>query len=316
MSEKIVSFDQSLSGRVENKEASFEAELEGLLEQTYKERLAGQSPEKASLILKDNLDHARQVKENTAEIIGRLRAGEGRESFIPKDDQGRAIFDESALRAMAILHDVAKISEEGKIDTFHHHDRQNLEKILADPVSPVNSALKRQGFSEERIGLMIEGINRHSRRTDFIQRYFYNKNRQDLAQLPGPEGVLEYAVLSDADILTQSHLEQGVKKIVCSRLLNDNFRQQDSLEGRHFFAKTLDSAMESAQKVGEAMHFEITKEKARRQLEQTREFAAWLTESGRLGELDSLADFSLKKKRFDEFIEEFVSGREQEKLAA
>ena len=126
--------------------------------------------------------------------------------------------------------------------------------------------------------------------------------------MPAPEGVLEYVILSDADILTQSKLEQGVKKIVCSRLMFDGFQKEDMVNGQHSFAKTLDSVIDSAQKVSEAMHFEITKQKALGQLDQVRNFEDWLKKNNKIQEIDATEDFGLKKRRFDELIEEFLIG--------
>ncbi len=292
--------------QAEKREASFDERLTDLVGQVYQERSAGADPAKTELLLKDNLDHISQVKDNTEEIINKLKSGEGKESFIPRDEKGQVVFDEKLLKAMAILHDVAKIDEAGKLDTFYHHEREKVAKILSNESSPIQQFLVKNNFSQEEIDLIIDGIEKHSRRTDFIYRKFYNKNKDEARFLPAPEGVLEYVVLSDADILTQSKLEQGVKKIICSRLFSETFRRQDSEGGRHSFIKTLDSVMESAQRVNEAMHFEITKQKAAKQLEEVKAFEAWLKENNKIKEIDDAEDFSVKKKIFDELIREFL----------
>ncbi len=296
MREMINLNEKQTINQAEKREASFDERLTDLVGQVYQERSTGADPAKTELLLKDNMDHVRQVKDNTEEIINQLKSGEGKESFIPKDEKGQVVFDEKLLKAMAILHDVAKIDEGGKLDTLGHHDKAKLEKILLEDDGAINNFLKSNGFNDEEIKLMIDGIEKHSRRTDFIYRKFAKEERDLSESLPRPEGVLEFVVLSDADILTQSKLEQGVKKIVCSRLMFDGFRKEDMVNGQHSFAKTLDSVIDSAQKVNEAMHFEITKQKAAKQLEEVKSFEAWLKENDKIKEIDDAEDFGVKKK--------------------
>jgi|GEM_PF-2665969 len=291
----------------ENEQEKMLEKLTGLVGDVYAERLTQKTGAgDPKFMLKDNLDHVGQVKNNVDFIIDEIKAGRMIDSVIPRDEKGQAVFDEKVLKVMAVLHDVAKINEKGELDTFHHHDRDKVEKILASDQSKVNEFLKSNGFTPEEIAFMVDGIERHSRRTDFIARYFDNRKREEIADLPRPEGVLEYVILSDADILTQSRLEQGVRKIICSRLLNDFFRQSDTVDGHHSFAKSLDSVIDSARKVSEAMHFDLTKQKALKQLDQVLEFENWLRENNKITEINSLQDFTLKKKRFDELIEEFL----------
>jgi len=293
-------------------EKVFLEKLTSLVGDIYSERLAKKvkvgklKDNEAELSLKDNLDHVGQVKDNVYFIIDEIKAGRMTDNIIPRDENGQAVFDGKLLKTMAVLHDIAKIDEKGELDTFYHHEKNKLEKILADDQSGVNEFLKNSGFTSEEIDLMVDGIEKHSRRTDFIAKHFDNRKRQEIDNLPRPEGVLEYVILSDADILTQSRLEQGVKKIICSRLMNDFFRQKDMVNGHHSFAKTLESVVDSARKVSEAMHFELTKQKALDQLKQVLNFEDWLKENNKIVEIDSSDDFGSKKKRFDELIKEFL----------
>lgn len=288
-------------------EKVFFEKLTGLVSDVYAERLAKKANVgDPKLMLKDNLDHVGQVRDNVDFIITEIKAGRMVDGLIPRDENNQAVFDDKLLKTMAVLHDVAKINEEGELDTFGHHEKAKVEKILLDDQSPIGNFLKSSGFTPEEVGLMIDGIEKHSRRTDFIARHFDSRKRQEINNLPRPEGVLEYVILSDADILTQSRLEQGVKKIICSRLMNDFFRQNDTVDGRHYFAKSLESVVDSARKVSEAMHFDLTKQKALGQLKQVLSFEDWLKQSNKIAEIDSLGDFNLKKKKFDELIEEFL----------
>jgi len=275
--------------------------------ETYAKRLS-KHPEGTNIkaLLKDNLDHVKQVKDNVDFIIDEIKAGHISDKILSKNEEGKIEIDEKLLKTMAIFHDIAKIDENGNLDTFHHHERNKVEKILVAEDSEVNKFLKDNGFSKEEISLMIDGIEAHSRRTDFIYRYFYNKNRQDLKLLPSPEKALEFVILSDADILTQSKLDQGVKKIICSRLMNKSFREEDTEDGRHSILKTLSSVIDSAQKVKDAMHFDLTREKALRQLEETEGFENWLVANNKIQEIDAIEDFAQKKKRVDELINEFL----------
>ena len=292
----------------ENEQEKMLEKLTGLVGGIYAERLAKKTDASdPKIMLKDNLDHVGQVKDNVDFIIDEIKAGRMTDDIIPRDEHGQAIFDGKILKTMAVLHDVAKINEKGELDTFHHHDKDKVEKILVDEKSKVNEFLKNSGFTPEEIDLMVEGIEKHSRRTDFIARYFDNRKRQEIADLPRPEGVLEYVILSDADILTQSRLEQGVKKIVCSRLTTEFFRQADTLDGQHSFAKSLASVIDSAKKVSEAMHFELTRQKALEQLTQVLDFENWLTQNNKIAEIDGIENFDLKKKKFDELIVEFLN---------
>lgn len=268
----------------------------------------------AKLLLQDNLNHVRQVKDNVDFIVEEIKSGRMTDELVPRDAEGQIIFDERLLKTMAVLHDVAKISEAGELDTFGHHERAKVEQLLAAENSPISKFLKNNGFTPEEVNLMIDGIERHSRRTDFIFRK-YAKDEKGLAELPAPEGVLEFVILSDADILTQSKLNQGVKKIICSRLMFDFFRQEDSVGGRHSFLRTLDSVLDSAQKVSGAMHFDLTKQKAASQLEETLAFENWLKEGGQIEIIDKIEDFGLKKKKIDELIGEFLSLNKQEERA-
>jgi len=254
--------------------------------------------------LKDNLDHIGQVKDNVDFIIKEIKAGRMTEDSIFKNENGQVTLKDKLLRAMAVLHDIAKIDEKGELDTFYHHEKNKVEKIIFDDKSGVAEFLKKNGFDSADIEFIINGIERHSQRTDFIARYF--KQREKEADLPGPEGVLEYEILSDADILTQSRLDQGVKKIICSRLMNDFFRQNDTIDGCHSFAKSLESVVDSAQKVSEAMHFDLTRQKALNQLTQVLDFENWLKQNNKITEIDSIESFDLKKKKFDELIGEFL----------
>lgn len=296
----------------ENEQEKMLEDLTSLVGDVYAERLdrkvkAGEATAaEIGVSLKDNLDHVTQVKNNADFIIDEIKAGRMTDKIIPRDENGQAVFDERVLKTMTVLHDVAKIDEKGELDTFHHHDKNKVEKILIDENSKVSEFLKNNGFTPEEIALMIEGIEKHSRRTDFIARYFDNRKRQEIDDLPRPEGVLEYVILSDADILTQSRLDQGVRKIICSRLTTDFFRQNDTVDGHHSFAKSLESVIDSARKVSEAMHFDSTKQKASSQLAQVLDFENWLKQNNKIIEIDSLEDFILKKKRFDELIGEFL----------
>lgn len=291
----------------ENKETFFEEAI-GMVEKTYEDRLAKQSEgAKTQILLKDNLDHVRQVTDNVDFIVNEIKAGRMSDKILAKNESGQVEVDEKLLKTMAVFHDIAKIDENGKLDTFHHHERSKVENILIKEDSPVHQFLKAKGFDDEEISLMVDGIESHSRRTDFIYRYFYNKNKQELTSLPSPEGILEYVILSDADILTQSKLEQGVKKIICSRLINEGFRKEDTVDGRHSIIKTLASVIDSAQKVKDSMHFELTKQKASGQLGEVEEFEKWLTTNNKIQEIDVIEDFGQKKKRFDELINEFLA---------
>lgn len=294
----------------ENEQEKMLEKLTSLVGGVYSERLnkkmeAGKATaSETELSKKDNLDHVGQVKDNVDFIIEEIKSGRMTDGSISKDQNGQVILREKLLKAMAVLHDAAKIDENGELDTFHHHEKNKVEKILSDQKSGVSEFLNNNEFNPADIEFMVDGIERHSQRTDFIARYF--KQRQKEADLPGPEGVLEYEILSDADILTQSRLEQGVRKIICSRLTNDFFRQNDTIDGRHSFAKSLESVIDSARKVSEAMHFDSTKQKALNQLAQVLEFENWLKGNNKIAEVDGLEDFVLKKKRFDELIEEFL----------
>ena len=295
----------------ENEQEKMLEKLTSLVGDIYAERLAkkveaGKSTaNEAELSLRDNLDHVGQVKDNVDFIINEIRAGRMIDRSITKDENGQVVFDEKLLKAMAVLHDIAKIDEKGELDTFYHHEKDKVEKILANDQSKINEFLKNNGFSSEDISLMISGIESHSRRTDFIARHFNNINKQEISSLPRPESALEYVILSDADILTQSRLDQGVRKIICARLMF--FRQNDTIDGYHSFSKTWESVIDSAQKVSEAMHFDLTKQKASDQLKQVLDFENWLKENNKIAEIDGLGDFGLKKKRFDELIGEFLS---------
>lgn len=303
---------EHLSQKNETEEKVFLERLTDLVGGVYAERLAKKveagkaTVNEVELLLKDNLDHVSQVKDNVDFIIDEIKAGRIADSFIPKDENGQAVFDNKLLKTMTVLHDIAKIDEKGELDTFHHHDKDKVEKILVNKESKINEFLENSGFTPEETVLMVDGIAKHSRRTDFIARYFDNRKRQEIDDLPRPEGVLEYIILSDADILTQSRLEQGVKKIICSRLVNDFFRQIDTINGRHSFAKSLESVVDSARKVSEAMHFYLTKQKALEQLRQVLNFESWLKQNNKIAEIDDTEDFNLKKKKFDEFIQEFL----------
>lgn len=289
------------------KNKDFFQELTSLVGDLYAERIANKDNDNLNqLLIKDNMDHIKQVEDNVSFIIGEIKAGRMTDATMAKDKNGEVIFDEKLLKTMAALHDVAKIDEAGKLDTFYHHDREKVAKILSNKSSPIQQFLVKNNFSQEEIDLIIDGIERHSRRTDFIYREFYNQNKDEARFLPAPEGVLEYVILSDADILTQSRLDQGVKKIVSSRLTNDFFRQDDATGGRHSFAKTLASAVDSARKAGEVMHFAATKEKNASQLKQVLEFVGWLESNNKILEIDDLNDFVAKKKRFDKLIVEFL----------
>lgn len=287
------------------KNEAFYKELIDLVGDVYAERLAHKdNTGRSELLLKDNLDHLTQVKDNVDFIIEEIKSGRMTDDIIPKEN-GQAVFDEKLLRTMAILHDVAKIDEEGKLDTFYHHDKNKVSRILSDEASPIKQFLAENNFSPEEVDLMIDGIEKHSRRTDFIARYFDNRGRKEF-DLPKPEGVLEYVILSDADILTQSRLEQGVKKIVCDRLANDAFRQDDMADGRHSFKKTLVSVLDSAENVDNAMHFSATKAKAASQYKQVERFAVWLKSNNEIATIDKINNFGDKKKKFDELIVEFL----------
>lgn len=303
----------------ENEQEKMLEKLTGLVGDVYAERLdkkvqAGEATAvEIGASLKDNLDHVGQVKDNVDFIIDEIKAGRMTDEIIPRDENGQAIFDDRVLKTMTVLHDVAKINEKGDLDTFHHHDRDKVEKILVDEQSKVHEFLKNNGFAPEEIAFMVDGIERHSRRTDFIARYFDNRKRQEIADLPRPEGVLEHVILSDADILTQSRLEQGVKKIVCSRLTTEFFRQTDTIDGQHSFAKTLSSTLDSAKKVAEAMHFKVTKEKNAQQLDQVLSFATWLEDKQKVVELDEIGRERLQELALEKSTKTF--GSEDEKIA-
>lgn len=292
----------------ENKEQGIEKDkefydgLSGLVKDVYCQRTGKGENDP---LIRDNVDHFQQVKNNVDFIISELKSGNIKEGFLPKDQNGQVTFDERLLKTMAVLHDVAKLDDSGKLDTFGHHDRNKLMKLLGGN-SPINNYLKDNGFDDEEVNLMINGIEAHSRRTDFIQKKFIKEGKDLSTALPRPEGVLENVILSDADILTQSKLEQGVKKIVCSRLMFEGFRKEDETNGRHSFAKTLESAVDSARKVSEVMHFDVTRKKTANQISELQEFVDWLNANDEIKTIDKLDDFIAKKAKFDQLMGEFL----------
>jgi len=317
MAEKILNnlerVDLDRQGSYEKLPDNFFDKLSALVKKVYQSRCQD------AYIIKDNLEHTEQVLENVKKITSAIINGQEKSNItknLAKDKTTKKILiNKDLLQIMAILHDAAKIDESGKVDTFHHHEAGKVRRIIGNKSFAIKDLLQDNNITDAEIDLIIDGIERHSRKTDFIYRHYQKEHNQGQAKpLPSARGVLEYAILSDADILTHSKLEQGIKKIVCIRLNAKEFIKEDRVEGRHNFFRTLTSAAMSASKADQAMYFNITKKKVKENIKELAEFENWLKENNKISKIDQIKELKEKKKYFDKLIEEFLDLKNRTKV--
>lgn len=307
------------------------------------------NPEKGFLT-EANIAHTKQIVDKSIEIANRLKEG---------DSEIELSLDH--LRVMAALHDIAKFDKDGNMDVFGHHEEYKVREAVDQKIDYKNiikgarkiddegqfeevaminkfadlekdrfsvaDYLKKQGFNDEDIDFVVEGIEVHSGATAFIRKNYLRslyqsqqvgvENVELPPEVPTPEGsakIAEYMILADADVMNQAKIDEGFKKIVTFRLNDPNFRTKELTNGKHDLRYTLNSAVLSANEAVGSMHFEDTKLEAEGYAEKVNEFMSHLENSGKIDEINNLPfgdepDYNggdTKLKRFYSYLESYL----------